>query len=60
LPDDIFSNQNPTLGKFWRALKWILEYIPFYYILRPFGNNHGITFNEHCQFFAEKVPGSRR
>jgi hypothetical protein len=27
LPDGLFSNQNPNLGKFWRALEWImLEY----------------------------------
>jgi hypothetical protein len=31
LPDGIFSNQNPNLGKFWRVLQWkLLVYLcPF-------------------------------
>jgi hypothetical protein len=24
LPDGLFSNQNPYLGKFWRALEWYI------------------------------------
>jgi hypothetical protein len=30
LPDGIFSNQNPDLGKFWTALQWkMLEYFRY-------------------------------
>jgi hypothetical protein len=34
LPDDIFSNKNPNLGKFWRALKYkMLQYFMAFGIL---------------------------
>jgi hypothetical protein len=38
LPDGIFSNQNPNLGKFWRVLqRKMLEYfMSILYILQPF------------------------
>jgi hypothetical protein len=45
LPDGIFSNKNPNLGKFWRATENVdlvyghLKYITvIWFILRPFGN----------------------
>jgi hypothetical protein len=39
LPDGIFSNQNPNLGKFWRDLQWkmLVYFTSILFILRPFG-----------------------
>jgi hypothetical protein len=39
LPDGIFSNKNPNLGKFWRAFEWkmIVYYVPIWILLWPFG-----------------------
>jgi hypothetical protein len=39
LPDGMFSNENPKLGKFWRVLQWkILAYfMSLWYILRLIG-----------------------
>jgi hypothetical protein len=38
LPDGIFSNQNPDLGKFWRRL---INSMPIWNILGPFGTIYG-------------------
>jgi hypothetical protein len=39
LPDGLFSNQNPVLGKFWRTLEWkmLVYFMTIWNILRPFG-----------------------
>jgi hypothetical protein len=36
LPDGLFSNQNPNLGKFWRVLLWkiLLYFMTIWPILR--------------------------
>jgi hypothetical protein len=42
-----FQTKNSNLGKLWRVLQWMLDYVmdiwsifrPFYYILGPFGYN---------------------
>jgi hypothetical protein len=45
LPDALFSNQNPDLGTFWRALKWkmCLFYVTIRKNLRPFGIIYGCS-----------------
>jgi hypothetical protein len=39
LPDALFPNQNPNLGKFWMVLNWKLlaYFMPLWTILRPSG-----------------------
>jgi hypothetical protein len=39
LPDGLFSNQNPNLGKFWRSLDWkmLINFIAIWNILQIFG-----------------------
>jgi hypothetical protein len=37
LPDGLFSNQNPNLGKFWRVLQWqmLVYFMAVWSILSP-------------------------
>jgi hypothetical protein len=39
LPEGLFSNQFPNLGKFWRDLEWEMQvyFMAIWNILRPFG-----------------------
>jgi hypothetical protein len=48
LPDGIFSNQNPNLGKVWRDLQFkiMVDFMAIRYILWPFG-----MFRGHLVYF---------
>jgi hypothetical protein len=43
LPDGLFSNQNPILGKFLMVLKWkvLVYFMPIWSVLWPFGISYG-------------------
>jgi hypothetical protein len=69
LPDGLFSNKNPNLGKFWRVLQWTLilyghlvQFTVFYYILWTFGiARFGIFYQEKsgnpvCHPIGENSP----
>jgi hypothetical protein len=43
LPDGLFSNQNPNLCKFWRALEWYILWS--WSILHPIGIFYGHLVN---------------
>jgi hypothetical protein len=65
LPDGLFSNKNPRLGKFWRVLEWkmlvfydYLEYFTsIWYYLWPFGMifGHLVLFSQIGMFGPRKI-----